>query len=194
MPYEKQIDIDVALSRAMQTFWSQGYDSTSMHDLVKSTGINRSNLYDTFGDKHSVFLAALKHYDEKERKEVLSSAVSRDRTPCEIIQALFDGVVSGSLNDTSRFDHSPVSTALELAPLDDDAEPIVMSGFMEIEDFFKTTIRKGQQMGEVREDIDAGEVAGMLLAAMVGLRIIALGRPESAVLHSIAGQALALIE
>jgi TetR/AcrR family transcriptional regulator, transcriptional repressor for nem operon len=49
----------------MQIFWEQGYEKTSMTDLVKHMGIHRRSLYDTFGDKHTLFLMALDRYDSK---------------------------------------------------------------------------------------------------------------------------------
>ena len=43
-------------------FWRQGYQATSVQDLVEATGLNRGSLYDTFGDKHGLFLEAVEHY------------------------------------------------------------------------------------------------------------------------------------
>ena len=68
MPWEKQFDSDKALTDAMNIFWSRGYESTSMQDLVDSMGINRGSLYATFGSKRSLFLQALRHYDDIHRK------------------------------------------------------------------------------------------------------------------------------
>jgi len=40
-------------------FWAEGYEATSMQDLVEAMGINRGSLYGTFGGKRALFLAAL---------------------------------------------------------------------------------------------------------------------------------------
>ena len=63
MPWEKQFDSDAVLDKAMQAFWARGYEATSMQDLVDCMGINRGSLYATFGDKHSLFIQALRRYD-----------------------------------------------------------------------------------------------------------------------------------
>ena len=72
MPWKKQFDADSVLDKAMQAFWARGYDATSMQDLVDCTGINRGSLYATYGDKHTLFVAALRMYDEKIRRQLLS--------------------------------------------------------------------------------------------------------------------------
>ncbi len=56
MPWEKQFSTDDVLIKAMNAVWAQGYESTSMQDLVLCMGINRASLYATFGDKRGLFI------------------------------------------------------------------------------------------------------------------------------------------
>ena len=46
----------------MALFWERGYNATSISDLVDHLGVNRQSLYDTFGGKDHLFLAALERY------------------------------------------------------------------------------------------------------------------------------------
>ena len=62
MARTKCFNRDEALEKAMQAFWAKGYEATSVQDLVDCMGINRGSLYDTFGDKHQLFLEALDQY------------------------------------------------------------------------------------------------------------------------------------
>ncbi len=61
----KEFDQQVALERAMKTFWANGYEATSVQDLLDAMEINRGSMYDTFGDKHALFSAAFDHYGRK---------------------------------------------------------------------------------------------------------------------------------
>ena len=70
MARRKEFDRDEALHKAMEVFWSRGYEATSVGDLVEHMGINRQSLYDTFGDKHSLYLAALDRYREVEGRKL----------------------------------------------------------------------------------------------------------------------------
>ena len=58
----KQFDQHVALDEAMELFWERGYHATSIQDLVDRLGVNRQSLYDTFGGKDRLYLAALERY------------------------------------------------------------------------------------------------------------------------------------
>lgn len=58
MARSKEFDEKAVLRKAMELFWEQGYEKTSMQDLVDHMGIHRRSIYDTFGDKRSLFLAS----------------------------------------------------------------------------------------------------------------------------------------
>ena len=59
----RSFDRDEALERAMELFWRQGYEATSLADLTAAMGINPPSLYAAFGDKEHLFLAAVDRYE-----------------------------------------------------------------------------------------------------------------------------------
>jgi TetR/AcrR family transcriptional regulator, transcriptional repressor for nem operon len=70
MARPREFDVDEALDRATELFWSRGYEATSVQDLVDTLGVNRASLYATFGDKAQLFAAALARYDERVNESV----------------------------------------------------------------------------------------------------------------------------
>ncbi|MET7543545.1 TetR/AcrR family transcriptional regulator [Streptomyces sp. NPDC055059] len=62
MAGKKQFDVDVALDAAMVQFWRAGYADTSLDDLSRVTGLNRSSIYSSFGDKDSLYSRCLDRY------------------------------------------------------------------------------------------------------------------------------------
>ncbi len=58
----RSFDVDAAVERAMDVFWSRGYHATALPDLLRATKLSRGSLYAAFGDKHSLFLRALDRY------------------------------------------------------------------------------------------------------------------------------------
>jgi AcrR family transcriptional regulator len=58
----REFDADAALEKAMRLFWAKGYEGTSVADLTDALGISRPSLYAAFGDKQSLFRAALERY------------------------------------------------------------------------------------------------------------------------------------
>lgn len=59
----RQFDLEAVVDRAMVLFWRQGYGATSIPALEKATKLRRGSLYNAFGDKEGLFIAALKHYE-----------------------------------------------------------------------------------------------------------------------------------
>ena len=69
----RSFDRDAALERAMQVFWRKGYEATSVSDLTRAMGINPPSLYAAFGDKESLYLAALERYVSDRRESFLQT-------------------------------------------------------------------------------------------------------------------------
>lgn len=60
----RSFDADAALDRALEVFWRQGYEGTSMTDLTTAMGINKPSLYSAFGNKEELFGRVLARYLE----------------------------------------------------------------------------------------------------------------------------------
>lgn len=82
-------DREDVLTKAMQVFWRQGFADTSLQDLEKATGLNKSSLYSEFVDKDDLFLSSLRHYVEKSG---VDERLSREPLGLANIAGLFQGV------------------------------------------------------------------------------------------------------
>ena len=71
MARQKEFDRNEALQKAMEVFWSHGFEAASIQELVEHMGINRQSLYDTYGDKHALYLQALDRYREVEGRKMV---------------------------------------------------------------------------------------------------------------------------
>lgn len=189
MPWEKQFDRDAALEKAMQTFWARGYEATSVQDLLDSMGLNRGSLYATFGDKHALFLEALRMYDKEVRQRLLRT-LREKFSPKDAIRELLRTF------ERQSAEHSPgngcflTNTALELAARDKEARRIVAQSQEEIETFFADSIKMGQRTGEISLAISPRNMARGLLASFIGLVVLTRSRPEPTLLRSIIDDAI----
>ncbi len=193
MPWEKQFDVDDALTAAMRAFWARGYEATSMQDLTACMGINRGSLYATFGDKRALFIQALRRYDAVHRQAWVS-ALAEEPSSKRAIMGAFEAVIASVLKDGARDGCLLVNTALELSPHDPEISEIVRASLAEMEGFFRRMVAKGQAAGEISANLKPVETARALLGLFVGLRVLSRSRPEKALLRSIARQAEALLE
>ena len=78
MARPREFDLDQALERAMNVFWSKGFEGASLQDLLDAMNIARGSLYKAFQDKRSIYLAALDLYDRVEIQQSVDGL--RDRS------------------------------------------------------------------------------------------------------------------
>ncbi|MFD7502086.1 TetR/AcrR family transcriptional regulator [Streptomyces sp. NPDC059850] len=90
MAGKKQFDMDTALDAAMVQFWRDGYADTSLDDLSRATGLNRSSIYSSLGDKDRLFLRCLDRYAARygEMYDAALSGAASD--PVAALRAFFD--------------------------------------------------------------------------------------------------------
>lgn len=173
----------------MRAFWKKGYSATSMQDLVDVTGLHRGSLYATFGDKHSLFLAVLQLYDEKNRREQLEK-LERTFPPREAIRHLFLSFTSGVSGRRPGHGCLMTNTALEVAPHDPDVAKVVAASQKQVEQFITRMISAAQAEGAASSDLDALEAARVMLAILIGLIVMTRSRPDPALLQSIVAGAM----
>ncbi len=65
MARKKEYSEEVVVEKAMNLFWRNGYEATSMQMLEKEMGINKFSIYSSFGNKHGLFSECLKSYERK---------------------------------------------------------------------------------------------------------------------------------
>src|SRR5258707_11434016 len=97
MARPREFDRGEALKRAMAVFWEKGYEGTSTDDLVRAMGIGRQSMYDTFGDKHQLYLEALQLYEASSGAE-LFRRIYESSSPfvalCDYILSIADGTAA----------------------------------------------------------------------------------------------------
>jgi AcrR family transcriptional regulator len=85
-------DPDVALGQAIDVFWDRGYSATSLDDLCTAMGMNRPSLYAAFGDKHELFMKALKRYQETVRAR-FRTTLAADRPLLASLREYYGGML-----------------------------------------------------------------------------------------------------
>ncbi|MDF2862827.1 MAG: TetR family transcriptional regulator [Achromobacter mucicolens] len=78
----RNFDRDQALQKAMEVFWSKGYEGASLTDLTEAMGINSPSLYGAFGSKEGLFREAVQLYRDTEggsaRRALLAAPTARE--------------------------------------------------------------------------------------------------------------------
>lgn len=90
MAGKKQFDMDTALDAAMIQFWRDGYADTSLDDLSRATGLNRSSIYSYLGDKDTLFLRCLDLYAARFGEKYDAALSGAASEPVAALRAFFD--------------------------------------------------------------------------------------------------------
>ncbi|AKU96654.1 Transcriptional regulator, TetR family [Labilithrix luteola] len=181
MARAKEFDREQALDRAMHVFWRKGYEGASLGELLEAMGIARQSLYDTFGDKHALYLAALERYVDRRWVEIhscLDSAPSVKRA----IRDLFDAIVDES-DEEKRRGCLGISAAMEVALHDAVVAKIIGTRQKRIEELLFRTLERGRETGEIPKSKDARALARFLVGPCkdsASRRRRTLVRPRSA--------------
>jgi TetR/AcrR family transcriptional repressor of nem operon len=188
----KSFNPDAVLRKAMQLFWRQGYEATSIDDLVAAMGINRASLYGTFGDKRSLFLKALDRYIEQlltPRLAALEQASSVE----EGLRLLFAQLVAFAAGDPQRRGCFAVNAACELGARDPDVAARLRAQSAAMEALVAHRLAEAQDNGEIAADRDPLDLARSILATIDGLRVRSKLGADRATLEAIAATALTLV-
>jgi TetR/AcrR family transcriptional repressor of nem operon len=167
MARTKQFNEDEVLEKAMEFFWRNGYNSSSPQEILLALGLSRSSLYDTFGDKHTLFISALKRYREKNTGAVIRMLEESENvleTIKELMQATRKGCVEGGIRGCLM-----VNSKVEMAMSDVEVAGIVKENREAQEEAFAKAIRKGQEMGVINKNQQAKAYARYVINTLWGL-------------------------
>lgn len=151
----------------MRVFWADGYDAASIERLCRATGMPRASLYQDFGGKEGLFLAAIAHYVET-RIGPLADALGPSGSLEADLSTFFAEVVALATGD-SQTPGCLISCVLaEVAGANDTFRLELDRRFTALED---RIIRRLDQEAAWGPGTDKRALAGMLAAVARGIML-----------------------
>lgn len=189
----KAFDEERAIDKAVDCFWSRGYEATSVRDLGEAMEIGGASLYNAFGDKRTLFVKCLERYANRSSRERMAR-IEEKHAPKDAIRTFLAEIIERSLKDPDCKGCLLVNSALDVAP-HDAAIGMAVAGYLdEIRAFFRRNIEAARRAGAVPKAIDAEGVSGHLLGVLMGIRALTRVKPDRKLLESVARPALALLD
>ena len=171
------------VNRALALFWHQGYQATSLADLLATMGIGRSSFYAAFTDKRSLFIECLDFFSAR-TLELLQRARA-EMPPVDALQSFFERNfidAGGAAADRGHWGCMLVNTVLEMAGVDDDLSSRASRHLSDMQRVFQACL---QDAGAT--PAQAEELAAMLMLLNEGIRVSSRRRlPDAEHLRSIA--------
>ncbi|MGD9792071.1 MAG: TetR/AcrR family transcriptional regulator [Acidimicrobiia bacterium] len=154
----------------MTVFWAQGYEATTMDDLVAATGLSVSSIYAAFGDKHGLFQAALARYEDH-MTAALGRLVGGSRGLGDVVD-----FVDRIRSDFVSGDRPPgclmVNTMVELEASDEVIGAVSAQYRSRVHDALRQTLLRAEALGQMPERT-ATPRARMVLAVLFGALVTA---------------------
>ena len=163
----KAFDREKVQIQALQLFWRKGYTATSIEDLVEALHLSRSSLYDTFGDKRTLFLDALKLYS----KGVLSRvehALKESPSGVDGIRTLLNELTASVGSESGAMGCFMVNSVAELAPYDTDVTEIAAA----YTTTFQRLLTDALKQDTVTRKQTAEQLAAYVFNVIQGMRIL----------------------
>ena len=172
MPKSVLFDRDEVIKKVTDLFWEKGYNGTSMQDLVDVTGLNRSSIYNTFGDKFKLFNESLEYYRSFQNM-LIDNAKSNTKTPKAAIELLFNGVWE-QMNSTPEKGCYLSNCATELSNTDPRIFDFLSDNKETVVKNFKSLIEDAQKIGEIDKNKKPEILANYLFSSLQGLRVTSM--------------------
>ena len=163
---------DKALHTAMESFWAQGYEQTSMRDLAEQLGLHLGSVYNALGDKEKVFEAALKLNFEE---QVIPRMKTLDTAP-DALKAI-GHMMSCVADECTGVTPGPgcflVNSLLEVAHINDRITTLMHGYLAEVETIMTATVERAQKAGQIKPGRDARKLAQFVMSVGFNLRTMA---------------------
>ena len=157
MARSKEFETTHALRIAMDVFWRHGYENTSLELLMTEMGIAKQSLYDTFGDKRSLYFKAMALY-----REETNTSLRRVLTSSSTVKQGFTKILRGLIAET-REQHERgcllLSANMERAVDDQEIAQFLQENEAEVESIFVEALRRAKSNGELAASEDPEALA-----------------------------------
>lgn len=166
----RAFDRDTALLAAMRTFWTQGYEGTSVQDLAAAMGVNKPSLYATFGCKEEIFREAVELYDRVEGKAT-SQSLKKAGTAREAVESMLRSNARAYVVEEGPRGCMIVLSSLLGAPENESVRAFLADNRLQGEATLRERLAQGIAEGDLAASADLEQLAAFYTTVLEGLSI-----------------------
>ncbi|CAL9668590.1 TetR/AcrR family transcriptional regulator [Streptomyces sp. enrichment culture] len=192
MARTREFDTEAAVSRAMELFWTRGYEATSVRDLTQHLGIGLGSLYAAFCDKDGLYRAALEHY-----RTTLAAAALRSLEEGADVRAAIRALLTERIRIAVENDGRgclAVNAVCERLPQDAATRRTVREMQEASREVLVEVLRAARERGEIAARHDSDTVAAFLITFLNGLLVSSKITPDARSLEPLAELALTFLD
>lgn len=156
-----------AVKEAQEVFWRNGFEDTSVAQLVEATGFNRYALYNAFGGKLEVFLAALDAYYLERKNIFLTNLNDPEIAPLDAVRRVFEFAISEMAERGAGC--LMCNIASEVGAQDKIIQERIGAYLEEIHGAYCEALTRAEEQGALNPSLTPEEGARILIALKLGL-------------------------
>ena len=186
MARPREFDEEQALERATALFWEQGYERTSVDELLSAMRLQKGSFYNAFGSKRALYLRCLARYRDQLDQHGPFGEVLRaiGEGPSAIRQAMsrqIDGLLAGDSTCGCFVANASAEHRGTAADVLDVTKPSVEAAA----DTLEQAIVEAQAAGTMPPGVDPRHLATLFMTMGYGTQILAsAGVPRDQLLAS----------
>ena len=191
MARPRQFDEQQVIESLMKVFWEKGYEASSMQDLVAASGLLKGSLYGAFGDKQTLYLMALRHYD-RTRIQAGIDMFHGEGSARQKIARLFDNVIESTKKGDFAGGCLLCNASMEMAVTDRQVRNEVKATIRRL----KTAIMDALEMQAQNQNQDQDQTAALaafIVSAYFGTRVLAKAGVPAAMIGATRDHCLQLV-
>lgn len=173
MARPREFDEAEALDRAMEVFWKQGYENTSLNDLLEAMGIQRGSFYNTFGSKKETYLRALDRYGQFMTEGGPYTELAHQEPGLEALQRLIDRYLESVAGDSVLKGCFFTHASKENRGNDPEIQKAVMAGLQRMQGLIVACVEAAQRDGQLPDHVDPRGAALAFMASAWGFHVMA---------------------
>ena len=166
-----EFDEDKVLTNAMEQFWKEGYEASSVRKLLDCTGINRGTLYNSFGDKDTFFRTCIEHYNMIVQKQIESSLKDQNLSCWNAIEAYFEETISNVSQKQRAMGCMLVNSLCESVNQNRVLRKLVRDSLMLIRKEFLMRLSEAKANKKLKKGLGIDFAADVLMNTLYGIRV-----------------------
>jgi TetR/AcrR family transcriptional repressor of nem operon len=184
MPKTKQFSKEDVLEAASNIFRQKGFNGTSIDDILVATGLSRSSLYNTFNNKHNIYLQSLEFYKNKEQTHY----VKVDEKPTnglQKIELILNEVVNHLIEHPNDNGCLLVNAAAEMSKQCYKTQQVICNNKDDVQELLSSWLTDAQDKKLITLSKPIKTYSQFLYNTLIGLRVMSQSNATKAELLNV---------
>ena len=166
-----EFEKDAVLKNAMEQFWREGFEASSVQKLLDATAINRGTLYNSFGDKDTFFKSCVNKYNEQIKSDIDATLGNEKLNAWKAIESYFDQAIVSAPNRQRLMGCLLVNSVCESIIWSKDMQKVLKSSLNAIRKALLVRTRELEKARLLKRGVKADMAADILMNLYTGMQV-----------------------